>query len=80
MSLTLSLSVYVSLPPSFSPSPILPTPIFSLEISLRRLSAGKLVTSAGLRQQLSSPALTTDGGERSEWRGWVGEPGGRKRW
>lgn len=44
---------------SFSPSSLLPSSltlshslISSLEISLRRLSAGKLVSFAGLRQQL----------------------------
>lgn len=44
-----------SIPPAFSLSLI-----SSLEISLRRLSAGKLVTSVGLRQQPPPPpALTT---------------------
>lgn len=54
-------SLHPSLLPRLSVSQHPPTPrspISSLEISLRRLSAGKLVTSAGLRQQ---PALTTEG-------------------
>lgn len=51
-----SLSFSPSILPAFVSLLLSPTLshslISSLEISLRRLSAGKLVTSAGLRQQL----------------------------
>lgn len=81
-----SVSFFSILPPPPPPhlpslSPSLPrSPISSLEISLRRLSAGKLVTSAGLRQQ---PGLTTEGGgagvggeaEGFSGGGGVSEPG-----
>lgn len=63
---TKNFAKFLSIPPS-SPSSSRLSPslsrslISSLEISLRRLSSGKLVTSAGLRQQLFSPTLTTGG-------------------
>lgn len=79
-----SVSVSLSLSPTLSRSLI-----SSLEISLRRLSSGKLVTSAGLRQQLFPCTDHSDvegwGREGREGRGLVSEggvsePGGRKQW
>lgn len=60
------LSIYPSLLPS---SLTLSHSLISfLEISLRRLSAGKLVSSAGPASAALSPALTTE-----QWRGYRGE-------
>lgn len=52
---TKNFAKFLSIRPSLLPSSLtLPHSLISfLEISLRRLSAGKLVSSAGLRQQLS---------------------------
>lgn len=55
--------------------------ISSLEISLRRLSAGKLVSFTSLRQQLSSTLTTEHRGGMEGWRlgGQEGPGGGRQQ-